>query len=108
MTGGERGGEPRNALNGSVMTVTRERFRILASAGSVRSGTLRLDATTRPAQMDFLHDDGGRWEAVIEATGDVFRINYVDASSGDPRPTGFTTSAGSAASVVVLERRDEG
>jgi uncharacterized protein (TIGR03067 family) len=105
VTEAEHNGKPIDGLNGGVMTVTGDAFEIRTASGNVLTGTLRVNAETRPLQMDLVHADGVRWEAVYEVVGDVFKLNYVDASLDDPRPSGFTTSPTTEESLVVLERR---
>lgn len=55
-------------------------------------------------QMDLLHADGERWEAIYEVSGEAFRINYVEAGGKDPRPATFTTSEKTEESIVTMRR----
>jgi uncharacterized protein (TIGR03067 family) len=104
VTGAEHEGRPMPGLNGGVMTVTRDAFEIRTASGNVLRGTLKVNATRKPAEFDFLHADGARWEAIYEVTGDQFRLNYVEAGGKDVRPKDFTTSAQTEASVITLRR----
>jgi len=104
VTGGEHNGKPMNTLNGGVMTVTGTAFEIRTASGNMLKGTLKLDAAKRPAQMDMIHADGTEWEAIYEATGDTFRLNYVVKGEKDPRPAAFATSDTTEESIVVLQR----
>ena len=70
------------------------------------SGTLVVDASTRPQYLDLSHADGTRWEAVVEVDGATMRLNYVDASGLDPRPAACATSATTEESLVILRRED--
>jgi hypothetical protein len=44
-----------DAIKGGVMTVTRDAFEIRTSSGNMIKGTLRLNASVRPMQMDLVH-----------------------------------------------------
>ena len=106
VTGGEHNAEAMDSLNGGVMTVDGTAFEIRTVSGNMLTGTLMADASMRPHHLDFLHADGTRWEAVFEITGATLRLNYVDASGIDPRPTGFKTLATNEESLIVLRRED--
>jgi uncharacterized protein (TIGR03067 family) len=102
---GEHNGKPMKGLNGGVMTVTGTAFEIRTASGNMLKGTLTLDASKKPAQMDMIHADGVVWEAVYEASGDSFRLNYVQKGEKDPRPTTFKTSEKTEESLIVLQRQ---
>jgi uncharacterized protein (TIGR03067 family) len=104
VTGAEHEGKPMPGLNGGVMTVTDETFEIRTASGNLLRGTLKVDASRKPAEFDFLHADGARWEAIYEITAGTLRLNYVESGGKDKRPTDFTTSAQTEASVVTLRR----
>ena len=107
MTCGEHNAEPMDALNGGVLTVDDAAFEIRTASGNMLTGMLRGDASTRPTQLDLMHADGTRWEAVFEVDGTVLRLNYVDASGLDPRPTGFKTLPTNDESLIVLRRASQ-
>jgi uncharacterized protein (TIGR03067 family) len=100
----EHNGKPMSGLNGGVMTVTGSAFEIRTASGNVLKGTLKLDATKKPAHMDLVHADGAIWEAVYETSGDTFRLNYVEKGEKDPRPASFKTSEKTEESLIVLRR----
>jgi uncharacterized protein (TIGR03067 family) len=104
VTGGEHNARPMNTLNGGVMTITGTAFEIRTASGNMLKGTLRLDASKKPAQMDMVHADGVQWEAIYEATPDTLRLNYVVKGEKDPRPAAFTTSDKTEESIVILQR----
>ncbi len=104
VTGGEHNGKPMDSLNGGVLSITGSDFEIRTASGNLLRGTLRVDTARRPFEMDLLHADGVRWEAVYEVTGESLRLNYVDAAEDDPRPKAFTTSPATEESVVTLWR----
>ena len=86
------------------MTITGDAFEVRTASGNMLKGTLRLDASKKPAHMDLLHADGEKWEAVYEVTAGGFRMNYVEAGGKDPRPAAFTTSEKTEESLVTLQR----
>ena len=102
---GEHNAKPMKGLNGGVMTVTDTAFEIRTASGNILKGTLKLDSSRKPAQMDLVHADGVVWEAVYETTGDTFRLNYVVKGEKDPRPATFKTSEKTEESLVVLQRQ---
>ena len=102
---GEHNARPMKGLNGGVMTVTGTAFEIRTASGNMLKGTLQLDASKKPAQMDLVHADGVVWEAVYETAGDTFRLNYVVKGEKDPRPASFKTSEQTEESLVVLQRQ---
>ena len=102
---GEHNARPMQGLNGGVMTVTGTAFEIRTASGNMLKGTLRLDASKKPAHMDLVHADGVVWEAIYETIGDTFRLNYVVKGEKDPRPATFKTSDKTEESLVVLQRQ---
>lgn len=104
VTGGEHNGKPMDSLKGGVMTVTGGSFEIRTASGNMLKGALRLDTSKRLFQMDMVHADGERWEAIYETSGDTFRLNYVESGGKDPRPAAFTTSEKTEESIVTLRR----
>ena len=101
---GEHTGNPKKGLTGGVMTITGRAFEIRTASGNMLKGTLTLDASKKPAQMDLVHADGAVWEAVYETSGDTFRLNYVEKGEKDPRPASFRTSEKTEESLIVLRR----
>jgi uncharacterized protein (TIGR03067 family) len=102
--GGEHNGKPMDAIKNGVMTITGNAFEIRTASGNALKGTLRVDSSRAPWQMDLTHADGTRWEAIFEVQGDTFRLNYVDMPGKDPRPSAFTTTEKTEESVVSLRR----
>jgi uncharacterized protein (TIGR03067 family) len=104
VTGGEHNGKPMDSLKGGVLTISGADFEIRTASGNLLRGMLRVDTAHQPFQMDMLHADGVRWEAIYEVTGESLRLNYVDAAGDDPRPKAFTTSPATEESIVTLRR----
>ena len=104
VTGCEHNGKPLDSLKGGVMTIAGTAFEVRTASGNMLKGTLRVDTSKRPFEMDLLHADGGRWEAIYSVDGDVLTLNYVEAGGKDPRPKAFTTSPATEESIVTLRR----
>ena len=106
VTAAERNGKPLDIIKGGVMTVRGETFEVRTASGNILTGTLRLDPSRQPAQLDMLHADGVRWEAIYDVRDGILRMNYVEAGGQDPRPASFSTSAASEETLIVLRRED--
>jgi uncharacterized protein (TIGR03067 family) len=105
VTAAEQNGKPLDVIKGGVLTVTERNFALKTAAGNEFTGELRLNPTTSPKQLDFVHAGGTLvWEGIYTADGDVFRLNYVEAGARDKRPTLFATSADSPGLVIVMRR----
>jgi uncharacterized protein (TIGR03067 family) len=107
VTAAEHDGKPFDAIKGGVMTIAGDAFEVRTASGNMLKGTIRLDASKQPSQMDMIHADGARWEAIYDVQGDTFRVNYVEAGGKDQRPTTFTTSATTEATVIILRRESK-
>ena len=107
VTAAEHNGKPFDAIKGGVMTISSDGFEIRTASGNMLKGTLRLDPSKQPSQMDMTHADGARWEAIYAIDGETFRLNYVEAGGKDVRPTTFTTSNTTEATVITLRRENK-
>ena len=106
VTSGEHNGKPMDSIKGGVMTIAGNAFEVRTASGNLLKGTLRADTSKRPFELDMLHADGERWEAIYSVEGDVLKLNYVEAGGKDPRPKTFTTSATTEESIVTLQRQN--
>jgi uncharacterized protein (TIGR03067 family) len=107
VTSAEHDGKPFDAIKGGVMTIADDAFEVRTASGTMLKGRIRLDASKQPSQMDMIHADGARWEAIYDVQGDTFRMNYVEAGGKDQRPTTFTTSTTTEATVIILRRESQ-
>lgn len=101
---GESQGQPLDVIAGGVLTIAGDGFEIRTAAGTLLKGTLRADTTKPPFHLDLLHADGERWEAIYAVDGDTLMLTYVPAELGARRPSTFTTSPESNATLVVVRR----
>lgn len=104
VTAAEHEGKPFDAIKGGVMTITADSFEVRTASGNMLKGTLKIDPSTQPSQMDMIHADGARWEAIYAIDGETFRLNYVEAGGKDARPTTFATFDTTEATVITLRR----
>jgi uncharacterized protein (TIGR03067 family) len=72
----------------------------------IREMTLTLDPTKSPKEIDLTQRRGDQtkvWRAIYEVDGDMLKIcRHQDGAQ--PRPTGFTSKAGSGWSSTVWKR----
>ena len=104
ITSAQHQGKAIEGLTGGVMLITGQTFEIRPATGMPMKGTLKIDSTKRPLQIDFTHAGGVRWEGIYEVAVTSLRLAYVDAGVEEPRPDGFTTSAKSEVSSVSMRR----
>lgn len=104
----EQRGKPFDAIRGGALIITDRAFQLKTAAGNELKGEIRVNPSASPRQLDFVHADGKTvWEAIYTVDDEVFRLNYVEASSRDRRPTLFATSSESAGTVIVMSRMTE-
>ncbi len=103
--GAQHGGKPMDGLSGGTMTVVGDKFEIQTASGNLLKGRLQIDTKAKPAAMAMLHDSGLRWQAIYEAKGDDFKLNYIDAAGRDKLPTEFRTTSDTEATLVILKRK---
>lgn len=103
--GGEHNGKPLEGIQGGALTFKDQAFALRTASGRDYTGEVKIDASTSPRQIDLLHSDGTLWEAIYTVDGDAFKLNYVEAGGKDKRPTLFSTSSETEASIVVLRRK---
>jgi uncharacterized protein (TIGR03067 family) len=101
----EQRGKSFDAIKGGGLVIEGSTFFLRTAAGNEFKGTIRIDPSKSPRQLDFIHEKGGAvWEAIYTVTDDMFRMNYVEGGGRDARPTLFATSADSGGTVIVMSR----
>jgi uncharacterized protein (TIGR03067 family) len=76
-----------------------------ASDNKEMRGTYKLDGAKKPREIDITVGEGGKEHTVrgiYELTGDTLKLCISHAP--DPRPTEFSTQAGSNNQLIVLKR----
>ncbi len=73
---------------------------------TVATGAFKIDATTMPREIDIMDESGVKNDktklGIYELDGDTYK--YCLAPAGKPRPTEFTSKAGSGHSLGVSKR----
>lgn len=101
----EQRGKPFNAIRGGGLVIEGRTFFLRTAAGNEFRGDIRIDPTTAPKHLDFVHAGSGAiWNAIYSVDDETFRLNYVEGGGKDPRPTLFATSSDSAGTVIVMNR----
>lgn len=101
------GQEMPDAMVAGRIVVQGDRFTSLGM-GAVYEGTLRLDASTAPRQIDMKFDagpeKGNSNPGIYELNGDAWRLCL--ATRGSVRPRSFATMAGSGFALETLTRAE--
>jgi uncharacterized protein (TIGR03067 family) len=88
-----------------LITITGDRYEVVIKDKTDR-GSLKLDETKTPRQMDATDtegDDAGKViKAIYELKDDTLRVCY--AMKGDERPTEFATKEGSPLLLITYRR----
>ena len=103
ITSAQQQGKPIEGLRGGVLLIVGQTFEILPTTGTPMKGTLKVDPTKRPFQIDLTHG-GGAWEGIYEASVTGLRLAYVDAALEEERPASFTPSAKSELASLTMRR----
>ncbi len=85
----------------AIRSFEADRYTLTPLSGEATSGTVRVDATQTPWQIDLVMSDRVL-RGIYEVSGDVLRLAY--ALEGDARPTEFASRAGSGV-VLTTHRR---
>jgi uncharacterized protein (TIGR03067 family) len=104
-----REGQAADDVVGHRLSFDGGRFQIQTKEGKTAyAGTFRVDASAKPAAIDFEHTEGelkGKaWKGIYALDGDTLTIcdNAPDVTKG--RPTAFESKSGSGYVLVTLQR----
>jgi uncharacterized protein (TIGR03067 family) len=104
ITSAQGQGKAVEGLRGGVILILGQTFEIRPATGMPMKGTLKLDVTKRPFEIDVTLGGGTQWEGIFDVAVTSMRLAYVDAAAEEPRPVGFTPAAKSEASSLSLRR----
>jgi uncharacterized protein (TIGR03067 family) len=105
VTAAEQRGRPFDLIKGGALTIAERNFALKTAAGNEFKGEIRVNPSTTPRHLDFVHANSGPvWEAIYTVNDDVLRLNYVEGGGQDKRPTLFATSADTPGTVIVMRR----
>jgi uncharacterized protein (TIGR03067 family) len=104
-----RDGKAADDVVGHRLSISEMSFKIQSKAGAhLHSGTIVLHPATKPAAIDFQHDEGnlkGRdWKGIYALEGDTLTIcdNAPDIERG--RPAAFEAGKGSGYVLITFTR----
>jgi len=80
-------------------------FPHLAKDATSKAGTIKLDATKKPKQMDTVSTEKEVMLGIYDLEGDGYKVCF--APVGKPRPGEFTSQPGSGNILQVWEREKE-
>ena len=80
-------------------------FPELADDATSKQGTIRLDATKNPKQMDTISTKKEVMLGIYELDGDHYKVCF--APTGKPRPSEFASRPGSGNLLQVWKRKNE-
>jgi len=93
----------------ATLTFTGNRFQIKSRDGkSMWAGTVRLDASAKPAAIDFKHTDGllkGKtWKGIYALDGDTLTICDNAPNLDKGRPAALEAKSGSGYVLITFKR----
>jgi uncharacterized protein (TIGR03067 family) len=106
----ERSGAAADDLKGHRLTFSGDRFAIRFNGKLLYQGTFRVDASKKPATIDFTHTrgeaKGKKWRGIYLLEGDTLKIcdNADDLAKG--RPAALTTEPGSGQVLLTFKREE--
>ena len=108
-TKAERDGRAATDLVGHTLFFSGDRFEIQSKdRKSLYSGTVQVDANTRPAVIDFQHAEGGlkgkTWKGIYVLDGETLTICDNAKNLDAARPSKFAASSGSGYVLVTFDR----
>jgi uncharacterized protein (TIGR03067 family) len=98
---------PSEDSEGLTVKITGDSYSV-SKDGQIDRGTLSIDATKSPKQMDIRpetgHGAGQLIRAIYEFTGDSLRVCYA-TQDGSERPNGFKTASDSGEVMITYKRK---
>jgi uncharacterized protein (TIGR03067 family) len=108
-TKAERDGRAATDLVGHTLFFSGDRFEIQSKdRKSLYSGTVQVDANTKPAVIDFQHAEGGlkgkTWKGIYVLDGETLTICDNAENLDAARPSEFAAKSGSGYVLVTFDR----
>src|SRR3954463_7395768 len=108
-TKAERDGRPAADVVGHGLSVAGDRFQIQSKdMKALYSGTVRVDASAKPAAIDFEHAEGGlkgkTWKGIYALDGNTLTICDNAENLGAARPLNFDANRGSGYVLITFTR----
>jgi uncharacterized protein (TIGR03067 family) len=108
-TSGETGGQPlpNDFLDSVTFTIKGDKYTFKVADMEDEEGTLKLDSTKKPAQMDVSitkgNDKGKKQFAIYQIEGDTLKLCF--SAPEQERPKDFTTKEGTMSVLMVFKRQ---
>ena len=108
-TKAEQNGEADNAVVGHRLSFIGKRFHIQSKDSKLLySGTVRVDASAKPAAIDFEHEDGvlkgKEWKGIYALDADTLTTCDNAPNMEKGRPTAFEAKTGSGYVLIAFKR----
>jgi uncharacterized protein (TIGR03067 family) len=108
-TRAERDGKAAEDVVGNRLSFTGQRFRIQSRDGKpLYSGTVRVDPSTKPAAIDFEHQEGALrgkvWKGIYALDGDMLKVCDNAPNLETSRPAAFEAKRGSGHVLITFKR----
>ena len=108
-TRAERDGKAADDVVGHRLSFTRNRFQIRSKDGkTLYEGTFRVDAKTKPAEIDFEHTEGAlqwkAWRGIYALNGDTLTVCNSAPNLDKDWPTAFEATSGSGYVLITFKR----
>jgi len=96
---------PKDKVKKTTIVIKDDTFVFPDSAeyATSKEGTIKLDATTKPKQMDATSTDKEVMLGIYELDGDRYKVCF--APTGKPRPSEFASKPGSGNLLQVWKRK---
>jgi uncharacterized protein (TIGR03067 family) len=94
-------GSPVEMMQGAVREFKLDKYTLTPKSGDVYSGSIKLDETRAPRQID-LEVNGRTFKGIYELAGDTLKISY--RLEGDERPMQLDSKPDSGIVLVVHKR----
>ena len=108
-TKAERDGKAADDVVGHRLSFTGNRFQIRSKDGKpLYEGTFRVDASAKPAAIDFEHTEGAlkgkAWKGIYALDGDTLTMCDNAPNLDKGRPAAFEAKTGSGHIVITFKR----
>ena len=96
---------PKDKVKQTTIVIKHDTFSFpdLAEYATSKEGTIKLDATTNPKQMDATSTEKEVMLGIYELDGDRYKVCF--APTGKPRPSEFASKLGSGNLLQVWKRK---
>jgi uncharacterized protein (TIGR03067 family) len=94
-------GQPVDSMQKAVREFKDAKYTLTPASGDTFNGTVKLDPTKNPKQIDLELNDR-TLKGIYEVAGDVLKLSY--RLEGDERPTEFKSTPDSGIVLVVHKR----